>query len=71
MRVKGDKIDTGRGKLGAVIGQGAFLGVDVMTMPGIKIGEGAQVGPGAHVYSDLADRTRLLVKQAQTTTTID
>ena len=71
MRVKGEKMDTGRGKLGAVIGQGAFLGVDVMTMPGIKIGEGAQVGPGAHVYSDLSDRTRLLVKQTQTLTPID
>lgn len=71
MRVKGEKMDTGRSKLGAVIGQGAFLGVDVMTMPGIKIGEGAQVGPGAHVYSDLSDRTRLLVKQTQTITPID
>ena len=70
-RVKGEKMDTGRSKLGAVIGQGAFLGVDVMTMPGIKIGEGAQVGPGAHVYSDLSDRTRLLVKQTQTITPID
>lgn len=71
MRVKGEKLDTGRGKLGAVIGQGAFLGVDVMTMPGIKIGEGAQVGPGAHVYSDLDNKTRLVVKQSQTTEPID
>jgi len=71
MRVKGEKLDTGRGKLGAVIGQGAFLGVDVMTMPGLKIGEGAQVGPGVHVYSDLDNKTRLLVKQSQTIEPID
>ena len=37
--VKGQKINSGRDKLGAIIGQGAFLSVDVMTMPGVKIGE--------------------------------
>jgi bifunctional UDP-N-acetylglucosamine pyrophosphorylase/glucosamine-1-phosphate N-acetyltransferase len=71
MWVKSERMDTGRGKLGAIIGQRAFLGVDVMTMPGVKIGEEAQVGPGAHVYSDLADRNRLLVRQSQTITAID
>jgi bifunctional UDP-N-acetylglucosamine pyrophosphorylase/glucosamine-1-phosphate N-acetyltransferase len=62
-RVKGQKLDTGRDKLGAIIGRGAFLGVDVMTMPGIKIGEAAQVGPGTHVLHDVPDRQRIYVKQ--------
>jgi len=65
-RVKGERMETGREKLGAIIGQGAFLAVDVMTMPGVKVGEYAQVGPGAHVYADVPDRTRLLVRQSQT-----
>ncbi|NWG16322.1 MAG: NTP transferase domain-containing protein [Chloroflexi bacterium] len=61
--VKGQKLDTGRDKLGAIIGRGAFLAVDVMTMPGVKIGEGAQVGPGTHVIRDVADGVRIYVKQ--------
>jgi bifunctional UDP-N-acetylglucosamine pyrophosphorylase/glucosamine-1-phosphate N-acetyltransferase len=61
--VKGQKLDSGREKLGAIIGQGAFLGVDVMTMPGVKIGERAQVGPGTHVHQDIRDGQRVYVKQ--------
>lgn len=61
--VKGARIDTGRDKLGAIIGQGAFLAVDVMTMPGVKVGEEAQVGPGTHVTRDVRDRQRIYVKQ--------
>lgn len=61
--VKGEKLDSGRDKLGAIIGQGAFLGVDVMTMPGIKVGEYAQVGPGTHVQKDILDRQRVYVRQ--------
>ncbi len=62
-RVKGNKIDTGRDKLGAIIGHGAFIAVDVMTMPGVKIGEGAQIGPGTHVLQDVGDGKRVYVKQ--------
>ncbi|MEP7290331.1 MAG: sugar phosphate nucleotidyltransferase [Chloroflexota bacterium] len=61
--IKGNRIDTGRDKLGAVIGQNAFLSVDVMTMPGVKIGERAQVGPGTHVHQDVKDGQRIYVKQ--------
>ncbi|MCU0511661.1 MAG: NTP transferase domain-containing protein [Anaerolineae bacterium] len=61
--VKGSRLNTGRDKLGAIIGQDAFLGVDVMTMPGVKIGERAQVGPGTHVHKDIQDGVRVYVKQ--------
>ncbi|MFN8451779.1 MAG: NTP transferase domain-containing protein [Anaerolineae bacterium] len=64
--VKGQRIDTGRDKLGAIIGQGAFLSVDVMTMPGVKIGERVEVGPGTHVQSDVLDNRRVYVKQELT-----
>lgn len=62
-RVKGNKVDTGRDKLGAIIGHGAFIAVDAMTMPGVKIGEGAQIGPGTHVLQDVGDGKRIYVKQ--------
>ncbi|MCS7072552.1 MAG: NTP transferase domain-containing protein, partial [Anaerolinea sp.] len=61
--VKGQKIATGRDKLGAIIGKDAFLAVDVMTMPGVKIGERAQIGPGTHVHRDVRDGARVYVKQ--------
>jgi len=61
--VKGNKLDTGRDKFGSVIGEGAFLGVDVMTMPGVKIGAHAEVGPGMHVHHDLPANVRAYVKQ--------
>jgi len=61
--VKGDRLNTGRDKLGVIVGRDAFIGVDVMTMPGVKIGERAQVGPGTHVYQDVPNSQRIYVKQ--------
>lgn len=61
--VKGQKLNTGRDKLGAIIGRDAFLAVDVMTMPGVKIGEKAQIGPGTHVHKDVPEGIRVYVKQ--------
>ncbi|MGB1285742.1 MAG: sugar phosphate nucleotidyltransferase [Aggregatilineales bacterium] len=61
--IKGDKMSSGRDKFGAVIGEGAFIGVDVMTMPGTKIGTEAQIGPGTHVIKDVKDETRVYVRQ--------
>jgi UDP-N-acetylglucosamine diphosphorylase / glucose-1-phosphate thymidylyltransferase / UDP-N-acetylgalactosamine diphosphorylase / glucosamine-1-phosphate N-acetyltransferase / galactosamine-1-phosphate N-acetyltransferase len=61
--VKGVKLGSGRDKLGAIIGQNAFIAVDAMTMPGVKIGEGVQVGPGTHVLQDVPDGKRMYVKQ--------
>ncbi len=69
--VKGARVDTGLPKLGAIVGQNAFLSVDVMTMPGVKVGEGAQVGPGTHVFHDVPDRTRVYVKQDVQTVSLD
>jgi UDP-N-acetylglucosamine diphosphorylase / glucose-1-phosphate thymidylyltransferase / UDP-N-acetylgalactosamine diphosphorylase / glucosamine-1-phosphate N-acetyltransferase / galactosamine-1-phosphate N-acetyltransferase len=61
--IKGNKVYSGRDKFGAVIGRDAFLGVDVMTMPGVKIGERANIGPGTHVHQDVKDGSRIYVKQ--------
>lgn len=61
--VKGDRLMTGRDKLGAIVGEGAFISVDAMTMPGVKIGERSVVGPGTHVHHDIPDGARVYVKQ--------
>jgi bifunctional UDP-N-acetylglucosamine pyrophosphorylase/glucosamine-1-phosphate N-acetyltransferase len=61
--IKGQRVYSGRDKLGAIIGEGAFIAVDAMTMPGVKIGERAQIGPGTHVRHDVEDGKRVYVKQ--------
>ena len=61
--IKGQRMATGRGKLGAIIGRDAFISVDAMTMPGVKIGERAQIGPGTHVHEDVEAGKRVYVKQ--------
>jgi NDP-sugar pyrophosphorylase family protein len=61
--VKGQKINTGRNKLGLIAGKKAFIGVNVMTMPGVKIGREAEIGPTTVVRHDVPDRTRVWVEQ--------
>lgn len=61
--IKGERLSTGRNKFGVVIGADSFVGVDVMTMPGVKIGVKSQIGAGVHVLNDVPDRTRVYLKQ--------
>ncbi len=61
--VKGDKLATGRDKLGLIAGKRAFIGVNVMTMPGIKIGIESEIGPTTVVAQDVPDCTRVWVEQ--------
>lgn len=53
--VRGESVDSGRRKLGAILGDGVKTGVGVNLMPGVKVGVGAWVGPGAVVYRDVED----------------
>jgi bifunctional UDP-N-acetylglucosamine pyrophosphorylase/glucosamine-1-phosphate N-acetyltransferase len=74
-RVKGEKISTNRNKLGAVIGEGVRIGVQVSTMPGIKIGARSVIGPGVVVNADIPADTKVMLKQEVTmlsaTSTVD
>lgn len=53
MVIKGVREDTGRIKLGAVIGAGVRTGVNVSIMPGVKIGSNSWILPGIAVYRDV------------------
>jgi len=62
--VKGERISTGRDKLGLIAGKKAFIGVNVMTMPGVKIGRESEIGPTTVVQEDVPDYTRVWVEQS-------
>jgi bifunctional UDP-N-acetylglucosamine pyrophosphorylase/glucosamine-1-phosphate N-acetyltransferase len=53
--VKGEMVDTGRRKLGAIIGDNAKTGINSALMPGVKIGFSSAVGPSATIFKDVAD----------------
>lgn len=63
MRIKGELVDTGRRKMGAVIGDNVKLGLNVMINAGRKIGSCSFVGPGVIVYRDVPRNSFLVVKQ--------
>ena len=45
--IKEDRINSGRMKLGAIIGAGTQIGIHAMLMPGCKVDANSFVGPGA------------------------
>jgi len=53
--VKEEKIDTGRNKLGAMIGENVRIGVNASTMPGIKIGGNSFIAAGLVVSCDIPE----------------
>lgn len=53
MNIKGEKVDTGRKKLGAIIGGHVRTGINVSIMPGVKIGAWSWIYPGIVVYRDI------------------
>lgn len=46
VEIKGEKIASGLNKLGLITGDDVRVGINVSTMPGIKIGKNSVVGPG-------------------------
>lgn len=65
--VKGERIDTNRAKLGAIIGAGTFVGIGAQLMPGVKIGQHSIIGPGTLVLNDVHDRTLHYSEQSYVT----
>ncbi len=51
--IEGQKIDSLRKKLGVIIGDGASLGINVSTMPGIWVWPNSRIKPGTVVYKDV------------------
>jgi UDP-N-acetylglucosamine diphosphorylase / glucose-1-phosphate thymidylyltransferase / UDP-N-acetylgalactosamine diphosphorylase / glucosamine-1-phosphate N-acetyltransferase / galactosamine-1-phosphate N-acetyltransferase len=57
-KVRGAWVNSGRRKLGTILGDGAQTGINVSIFPGVKIGRGAWIGPGAVVDRDVPSNAR-------------
>ena len=64
--IKKERIDSGRSKLGVVIGENSRIGVGVHTMPGVKIGSNSVVGACVLLDHDVPGNTRIFTKQSHT-----
>lgn len=58
--IAGERLDSGRAKLGAVMGIGSKLGVNTSLMPGVKLGAGAIIGPNLRITRDVPAGERVL-----------
>jgi UDP-N-acetylglucosamine diphosphorylase/glucosamine-1-phosphate N-acetyltransferase len=63
MLVKGEIVDTGRRKLGAILGDNVKTGINALLMPGVKVGANSWVGANFTVHRDLPASTVALLKQ--------
>ncbi len=58
----GEIKDSGRTKLGAMIGRGVRIGVNASIMPGVKIGKNSFIGSGVVVDRDIPDDSFCMAK---------
>jgi UDP-N-acetylglucosamine diphosphorylase / glucose-1-phosphate thymidylyltransferase / UDP-N-acetylgalactosamine diphosphorylase / glucosamine-1-phosphate N-acetyltransferase / galactosamine-1-phosphate N-acetyltransferase len=63
MMVKDKVVDTGRRKLGAVLGDNVKTGIKASFMPGVKVGANTWVGANLMVEHDLPANSIVLLKQ--------
>jgi bifunctional UDP-N-acetylglucosamine pyrophosphorylase/glucosamine-1-phosphate N-acetyltransferase len=64
MVVKDRVVDSGRTKLGAVLGDGVKAGINALFMPGVKVGCNTWIGPSVVVHRDVAADMVVLLKQS-------
>ncbi|MEM2321404.1 MAG: sugar phosphate nucleotidyltransferase [Candidatus Bathyarchaeia archaeon] len=63
MRIGDKVVDTGRVKMGVVMGDNVLTGVGVLFMPGVTIGCNCWIGPNIVVYRDVPSNTILILEQ--------
>jgi len=60
--VKEEKVNTGVGSLGAIIGENVVVGERVSTMPGVIIGNNTKIGPSTTVMKNVESGTTYYTK---------
>jgi bifunctional UDP-N-acetylglucosamine pyrophosphorylase/glucosamine-1-phosphate N-acetyltransferase len=63
MMVKDKVVDSGRTKLGAVLGDNVKAGINSLFMPGVKVGTNSWIGPGVMIRRDVSENTIVVLKQ--------
>jgi len=63
MTVKGERVNTGRRKLGVVFGDGVKTGINSSFNPGVSVGINTSVGSGTIIYSDIESHKIVLARQ--------
>jgi UDP-N-acetylglucosamine diphosphorylase/glucosamine-1-phosphate N-acetyltransferase len=63
MMVKDQLVESGRKKLGAVLGDNVKTGINTLLMPGVKVGNDSWIGPNLMVQRDLPPKSRMFLKQ--------
>ncbi|MHA1201769.1 MAG: bifunctional sugar-1-phosphate nucleotidylyltransferase/acetyltransferase [Candidatus Heimdallarchaeaceae archaeon] len=66
VNVKGKREDSGRRKLGAIIGDNVETGIGALIMPGIKIGNSSWIGSGTIVNEDVPSESIYFGTQSYT-----
>ena len=62
-KIKDEMIDSGRRKLGSIIGDSVKTGINSSFSPGVKVGHNSTIGSGVLLYDDVPSGPRVLVKQ--------
>lgn len=55
--VKGERVDSGLRKLGAIFGDGVKTGINTSVNPGVKIGNGSFINAGCVIYRDIEENS--------------
>lgn len=63
MKIKDRILDSGRKKLGVVLGDDVKTGINASFMPGVKIGNNCWIGPNVLISRDVPPNTTVLLRQ--------
>ena len=63
--IKGDRIDSGRRKLGVIFADNVKTGINSSFNPGVKVGMNSRIGAGAIISKDIPSNKLILPKQQQ------
>ena len=67
VKLKGRVVDSGRRKLGTIMGDGVQTGINTSIMPGVRVGSASYIGPGLVLYEDVPADSTVFVRQSLVT----
>ncbi|MBD3229944.1 MAG: NTP transferase domain-containing protein [Candidatus Lokiarchaeota archaeon] len=63
MRVKKRIVNTGRKKLGMILGDNVQTGIGTTLLPGIKVGNNSVIGPNINIWNDIPPHSKVILKE--------